>query len=227
MCTTFVQRADNVIIAMNFDNNGMKFSIDTSPNIFQILVDGGRGRYPSFGINRNGTFINNLIVDSNGKGLYRRPSKKVTHTTKLVTDILAETIAHTEIDDYLKHVEVVNTPDFSTHNMIVDKHGNIWIVEPGRGIIFSPFDETPNYIMTNFSLYDFNNQLSCDRYITVQNMLHENTNLTIEKAFKILEATKQNGEWKTDLSLVYSQKENAVYYCLYSDFGHLQKFSFS
>lgn len=225
MCTSFVQRTDSMIIAMNFDNNGMSFTVNTSsPDLFQVLVDGGRGKYPSFGINSSGTFANNLMVDSNGKGLYRRPSKKVTHMTKLVTDLLNETIPPTEIDSYLKNMEVVNTPDFSTHSMIVDKQGNVWVVEPGRGIICSPFEESPFYIMTNFSLCDFNGKLSCNRYITAQNMLQNAGSLTVEKAFTILEACGQSGEWNTDLSMVYSQKEHVVYYCLHSDFSRLQKF---
>jgi GNAT superfamily N-acetyltransferase len=35
-------------------------------------IQGGRGKYPSFGVNSAGVFINNLLVDSNGKGLYKR-----------------------------------------------------------------------------------------------------------------------------------------------------------
>lgn len=74
---------------MNFDNNGMDYSINTSdPGFFLVLVNGGRGKFPSFGVNKNGEFFNNLVVDSNGKGLYRRPNKNVTHTTKFITDIL-------------------------------------------------------------------------------------------------------------------------------------------
>lgn len=89
MCTSFIHRKNGKIIGMNFDNNGMDYSINTSdPGFFLVLVNGGRGKFPSFGVNKNGEFFNNLVVDSNGKGLYRRPNKNVTHTTKFITDIL-------------------------------------------------------------------------------------------------------------------------------------------
>lgn len=78
MCTSFIYRGQDTIIGMNFDNNGMKFNIDTkNPEWFTVLVDGGRGKCPSFGVNSSGEFFNSLVVNSNGKGLYRRASKKV------------------------------------------------------------------------------------------------------------------------------------------------------
>jgi hypothetical protein len=104
---------------MNFDNNGMKFGIDRKdPKQFTVLVDGGRGKYPSFGVNSAGVFINNLLVDSNGRGLYKRASNKVTHTSKLAKDVLDGTIAQEDLSSYLERIEVVNGPDFSVHNMI-------------------------------------------------------------------------------------------------------------
>ena len=51
MCTSFIYRGQDTIIGMNFDNNGMKYTIDTkNPNRFTVFVDGGRGKCPSFGV---------------------------------------------------------------------------------------------------------------------------------------------------------------------------------
>ncbi len=53
MCTSFIHRKSNTIIGMNFDNNGMDYSISTNdPDCFLVLVNGGRGKYPSFGANK-------------------------------------------------------------------------------------------------------------------------------------------------------------------------------
>jgi len=77
MCTSFVDRRDDLIVAMNFDNNGWDFVLNTNNSkLFIIDVDIGYGKYPSFGINSNGIFVNNLFVDSNGKGLYKRKKKQ-------------------------------------------------------------------------------------------------------------------------------------------------------
>lgn len=234
MCTSFVSRKNDVLIAMNFDNNGMSFSVNTKdPKQFVVLVDGGRGKYPSFGINSDGTFINNLCVDSNGKGLYKRASKKVTHTSKFSSDILAGIILPEQISGYLENVEVVNGPDFSVHNMIVDKDGNVWIVEPGRGVIYSGVDEVPYFVMTNFSLCDM--QVSeelqgegADRYITAKTMLEKNFNINVNTAFEILESVKQSdGVWTTEFSMVYTKNERSIYYCLNNDIGKIHKYTFA
>lgn len=63
MCTSFISRTQDIIIGMNFDNNGMNYSIKTNvPNQFTVFVDGGRGKCPSFGVDSNGVFFNNLVV---------------------------------------------------------------------------------------------------------------------------------------------------------------------
>jgi hypothetical protein len=217
---------------MNFDNNGMKFAIDTKdPEQFTVLIDGGRGKVPSFGVNSDGMFVNHLTVDSNGKGTYKRPSLKVTNTSKLVKDILNGTIFQDNINSYLQNIEVVNVPDFSIHNMISDNNGNVWIVEPGRGIIYSPTKETPYFIMSNFSLCDYNITglligSGTERYKAAEKMLSEAYDLDVSGAFKILQSVMQKeGEWITAFSMVYSQREHAVYYCLNGNFEEILKCS--
>ncbi|OPJ56100.1 hypothetical protein [Clostridium chromiireducens] len=233
MCTSFIHRREDILIAMNFDNNGMNYQIDTKDsNKFVVLVDGGRGKVPSFGINKDGMFINHLMVDSNGKGLYKRPSKKVTSTAKLVKDVLNGEINSELIDSYFKGMEIVNVPDYSIHNMISDKHGNVWVAEPGRGTIHSPAKETHYFIMTNFSLCDFKETgilagTGTERYKIAEEMLSKEECLEVKGAFRILESVIQkDGEWKTAISMVYSQKEQAVYYCLDGDFKNIHQYSF-
>jgi hypothetical protein len=231
MCTSFISRKNDVIIGMNFDNNGMAYSVDTKRhNWFVVNVDGGRGKYPSFGVNKNGLFFNNLVVDSNGKGHYRRPSKNVTHTTKLIGDLLNGTIKEEDLKDYLGRIEVVNTPDWSCHNMIIDSSANVYIVEPGRGNIFSPYKESDYYIMTNESIIDMQkngNHAKCDRYKVVDKELNSIIDLQPKKAFEILQkAFQTDGEWKTELSMVFSKKEGKVYYCVSGDITKLREYTF-
>lgn len=233
MCISFIKRKDDIIIAMNFDNNEMNYSINTKdPKQFVVLIDGGRGKCPSFGVNSEGMFINHLMVDSNGKGLYKRPSKKVTSTIKLVKEVLDGTIISEDLCTYLEKMEIVNVPELSIHNMICDNDGNVWITEPGRGIIHSPAKDTPYFIMSNFSLCDYKETglltgSGVDRYEIADEMLSNADNLDVKGAFKILESVMQkNGEWKTAVSIVYSKKEQAVYYCIDGDFGVKHKYLF-
>lgn len=234
MCTSFVFRKDNnILVGMNFDNNGMPFSIKKDNKQFVIYVDGGRGKWPSFGINNEGTFINNLLVDSNGKGLYKRASSKVTHVSRFTGDILSGAIQPNEVVHYLENIEIVNSPDYSIHNMIVDKDGNTTIVEPGRGVIYSPASESKFFVMTNFSLCDL---LKCgeltgcgtDRYLKAKHILNNTDKLDITGAFELLNQVKQDsGDWITQFSFVYSHKEKTVYYCYNADFTAISNFSFA
>lgn len=232
MCTSFIYRGEDTIIGMNFDNNGMKYTIDTkNPDWFTVLVDGGRGKYPSFGVDNSGRFFNSLVVNSNGKGLYRRPSKKVTHTTKLISDILNGIINPENLEEYLANIEVVNTPGWSCHNMLCDSVGNAWVVEPGRGNIKNSADSSPFFVMTNFSLWDHLNEnalCDCIRYKTASKELEKVEELNIEKAFNILDSVSQrNGEWITDFSMVYSKKLRTVYYCINGDFNKILQHKFT
>lgn len=234
MCTSFIHRKSDVFIAMNFDNNGMPFNVKMDdPTQFVALVDGGRGKWPSFGVNAYGVFCNNLNVNSNGRGLYKRAGKKVTHTSKLTTDILSGVISPGEIGGYLDTVEVVNSPDHSVHNMITNTEGDVWVVEPGRGVIYSPANESPYFVVTNFSLCDYHGQGTpegdgADRYIAATALLSGFDKMNVDSAFQVLNAAKQDkGDWKTVLSIVYSQKERTVYYCFDGNFANVSKFSFA
>jgi hypothetical protein len=218
MCTSFVFRGEDTIIGMNFDNNGMDYSIDTkTKDWFVALVNGGRGKYPSFGVNMRGIFFSNLVVNSNGKGLYRRPSAKVTHTTKLISDIYKGALSTEGLHDYLNSAEVVNTPDWSCHNMIVDSKDGVFIVEPGRGHIYSAKDESRYVVMANESILDMrNNQAgsTCERYKVITRGLEGVASLDVPQAFSLLEkAFQKGGEWQTALTLVFSKNEGKVYYC--------------
>jgi len=228
MCTSFVWRKGSVLVAMNFDNSA-PFTLSTKdPKQFVILCGGA----PCFGVNSNGSFVNHLMVDSNGNGRYKR-GKNVVHTIKLITDILSGKLSQESITAFLSEKEIVNVPDHSCHSMIADKTGNVWVVEPGRGVIHSPADDSSFCLMTNFSLVDYKASGKMegggvDRYMIADKLLSGVNHLDVTRAFEILDAAKQSeGEWQTAFSMVYSQNENAVYYCYNGEFQNIQKFTFA
>lgn len=230
MCTSFISRKGDTYIAMNFDNNGMKYIIDTKkPGWFIVYVNTGKIKSPSFGIHKNGMFFNNLCVDSNGKGDYRR-IKGVTHTTKLIANIIDGKLDTDNLNAFLSQTEIVNVPDWSTHNMICDEYGNVWIIEPGRGNMYNAVDQFEFCIMTNTSLLDAKNAgkcVDCFRYETAEKLLKECNKMNVDKAFSILDAVKQDkGEWLTDFSMVFSKKEQKVYYCQNHDFSNIKEYQF-
>jgi len=53
-------------------------------------------------------------------------------------------------------MKIVNAPNLCTHNLIADKNGNVWVIEPGRGIIKNKAEESSYFLITNFSLIYYN-----------------------------------------------------------------------
>lgn len=84
--------------------------------------------------------------------------------------------------------------------------------------------------MTNESLIDMQkngNQSKCNRYNAVNNGFNSIIDLNQTNAFEILQnALQTDGEWKTELSIVFSKKEGKVYYCLKGDINKLCEYTF-
>lgn len=230
MCTSFISQKDGSMIGMNFDNNGMKYKISTvKKGWFIVYVDTGKIKVPSFGVREDGAFFNNLCVDSNGKGDYKR-GKGPMHTTKFLTDIIENKIELDKLNDFFRETRIVNVPNWSTHNMICDSHQNVWMIEPGRGIIYYKASDYKYCIMTNESVWDVLNEgktIECPRYQLAEKLLEENKRVTVDKAFQILDCVKQSeGEWITDFSMVFHKKEKKVYYGEKQDFKQIKEYSF-
>lgn len=231
MCTSFVKKTgDNFYIAMNFDNNGMSYSIQTGKkDWFIVSITVNKVKYPSFGVHKSGIFFNNLFVDANEKGKYKR-GKGVVHTSRFLSDIINEKACADNLEEYLEQTEIVNVPDFSTHNMICGTKGDVWIIEPGRGNIHHTLKNGEFKIMTNASLIDSmknGEEVSCKRYITGKKLLSNGEDFNLDRAFEILDAVKQTEtEWKTEFSMVYDKSAWTIYYCENQDFTNIQKFIF-
>ncbi len=95
--------------------------------------------------------------------------------------------------------------------MITDHMGNVWIVEPGRGIRFSPCKESAYCILSNVSVLEA--PLDCPRARTAKTMLDEKPNPDVSDLFGILCAVSQTGEWETQLSMVYDVSARRLYTC--------------
>ena len=229
MCTCFVYRKENILIGMNFDNDGKAFKISSSSNRdFLVSVSAGKNYFPSFGINPNGIFVCDLMVDSHGAGVYKRQTDKRWVTTSLIKFILENDVQFEDLKTKLQRTEIVNAPNLSTHNLIVDRQGNICVVEPGRRNIFTEPHDSHWYIMTNFPLSDYAEIVppspsggGSDRYVKALNMLASMSGrMTVEQGFEVLKGVAQNSpNWTTKLSLVYDATQQELFYCLDGNFA--------
>ena len=236
MCTSYVYRKENVLVGMNFDNDGKDFKISANVgNDFLVSVKVGNKYFPSIGVNQNGVFVNDPLVDSNGEGRYKRQNDKRWVTTSLIKYIMDKDVEFEDVKDVLDKVEIVNGPKTSTHNLIVDPKGNTCVVEPGRKNIFSDAKNSEWYVVTNFPLSDYKETTpvnvsgsGSDRYLKVVDKFSKLDNsLTVEKGFEILESVKQDGpEWTTQLSMIYDGKNRKLFYCLHQKFDEIIEYAF-
>ena len=116
--------------------------------------------------------------------------------------------------------------------MIVLPDGDVYVAEPGRGVLYSPKEEAPFFVMTNFSLLDaretgFAAGDGAERYRIVTRRLAGLKSLSVNEAFSVLDAAKQEtGEWRTVFSMVYCKSERAVYFCRDREWEKTEKHAF-
>ena len=69
--------------------------------------------------------------------------------------------------------------------------------------------------------------VECNRYNVIKNELENKIDVNDDNAFKILEKSFQNeGEWKTELSIVFSKKDGKVYYCSNREITNISEYAF-
>lgn len=125
--------------------------------------------------------------------------------------------------------EIVNVPDWSTHNRIGDSNGNVWIIEPGRGSLYVSLCENDYQVITNESILDNaeNKKFQCTRYHQAVDLLSRKTSFDVADAFELLKQVKQNGKERVaECSFVYDRNENTVYYCEDQKYHDIRKHTY-
>lgn len=235
MCTSFVVHGDQTIIGMNLDISDRPIKFVLKGNDQLIIMQSENGKfYPAFGCNRNGTFMNLLMVDSHEDGVYKR-GKNCVHIMRLFDEILSSKINISSLGDYLHTNKIVNVPDYSVHSMIAGKEHITHIVEPGREPINMDSIDTSFMVLTNFALseqleksYKQVTGPGHDRYVKAYEMISSYIqSFNMEHAFQILrETAQQSGEYPTQLSLISIPEEHKVFFVLPSDYTRVFEYCF-
>lgn len=220
---------------MNFDisKRPIKLALIGESQLIIFQQDAGQF-FPAFGINKNGTFMNLLMVDSNEEGKYRR-GKNCVHIMKLFDDVLADRIEASSLKTLLAEKEIVNVPNHSVHSMIAGKNRQSYIVEPGRKNIELGSLDRDFMVLTNFPLsetldqeYGEVNGFGSERYKKAyETILINKETFNMENGFSLLKETVQKeGEFPTQFSMIFIPEEQVVYFTLNTDFDKIFKFSF-
>jgi len=229
MCTSFIFRGNDTLIGMNYDNHGMNFHLEPyNANRFIISMKAWGKSRPLLGVRADGIFANQQVINTCDSGHFRL-GLHVVHTSQLIGYILSGKISSYNIGKYLSCHTVVNPPKQSLHSMIADVNGEGWIVEPGRGNVCYDKD-THFFVMSNCPIYGVANGkwegFGVKRQTTAQCILEKaDKHFDVQDAFRVLQAVQQTeGDWITEISLVYSALENAVYYCFNHNYGEIKKY---
>ncbi|MBN2444390.1 MAG: hypothetical protein JXJ04_23710 [Spirochaetales bacterium] len=236
MCTSFVYRKKSIIVGMNYDNDGKEILLSTKTgNDFLISVKIRGTLFPSAGINREGIFINDQTVDSEGEGKYKRQTDKRWVTTAIVNKIMNNELQFDDLEEILGKTEIMNGPFTSTHNLIVNKQGSTCLIEPGRKNIFSTQEDSSFYTLTNFPLSEYDDLQpeivsgsGSDRYLAANSFLKQDMEkLTPIDYFELLKKVSQKGpEWSTEVSLIYDVTHHLLYLCFHNNFDSIYEYSF-
>jgi len=224
MCTSFVFKGNDVIVGFNFDNEPTADIKIKSKDGFVYGVYRFKDRFSaSFGVNRDGGFSNQLTVPPSEKGSYLR-STSVQRIDLLAEDYLNSKISFEQAVDIASKRPLVNVPGLSVHSQLSDRYGRVLILEPGRGY---KVREEKYSVMTNFSFFEpmatkDASGSGYDRYITASRILQNATEVFGPMdGMKLLEQCRQTGSFVTLVSMVYSVRENKVYWCLRGDYEKL------
>lgn len=234
MCTSFAITSTKTIIGMNYDGTNEIKILLKEDNQFLILLKIDGQFFPSFGINKSGTFMNTLMVNPNEEGKYRR-GKNVIHMMKFFEQVMGETVKFHDLKGFLEINTIVNVPNFSVHSMIGGKNGDTYIVEPGSKNFQSNSLNDGVAVLTNFPIcdcvcenYKEAKGIGEERYKKAYSMiLDRKETFNIQDGFEVLKETMQHsGEYPTKLSMVSILEDKEIYFTINGDFNKVFKFSF-
>ena len=231
MCTRFVYHGDDLITGFNFDIDlsVWKHKVIKERERFYIGILRPDGMYHSYhGINKNGNVGTLLYVHGNPAGIYQDSPDCMT-ISDLTEQFIKAQLSFDKVLEIIKSKEITYAPDATMQAMLSDVHGRVLIIEPGIGYR----EEHKRYsLITNYSLMKPESTKNFivqgdDRYERALQLLDRcENNFSISDAFALLQAVRQEGEWATRVSFVYSAKEQTVYYAENNHFERITKFGF-
>lgn len=227
MCTRFVHRGDDLIVGFNFDIDLAMWDhkVIADENRFYIGIRRPDGAYHSYhGVNKNGNFATLLYVQGNENAQPSNAANNEIAIHNFAEEYIKGNISYNDALAMLRKDKIVYAEDTTMQALFSDARGRAVIIEPGIGYR----EISGSYaLITNYSVLD--PKSTCpyiipgdDRYERANEVLkHSNENFSVENALCLLLEVRQEGEWATRVSFVWSAEQNAVYYVLNNNFDNV------
>ena len=231
MCTRFVYRGNDMITGFNFDIDlsVWKHKVIEERERFYIGILRPDGVYHSYhGVNQNGNVGTLLYVHGNPAGAYQKGREFMT-IADLTEQFIKAQISFDDVLQIARSKKIVYAPDATMQAMLSDVQGRTFVIEPGIGYR----EEQSKYsLITNYSLMNPESTKDFivsgdDRYERALPLLDNyKSKFSLSNAFELLYTVRQEGEWATRVSFVYSANDQTVYYVENNNFEHIRKFKF-
>ncbi len=231
MCTAFVKNGASRIVGFNFDldQSAFRYRVCKTREMFYIGICVGSTTYKTHGVNRNGNF-GNLPYRNGAVPCAMRRGARVRRLDLVNQAFIAGKCSYAELLETVRDKEIVDVPGMSMHSLFSDREGHMLLVEPGSGYRECSEDHA---IITNYPIIDPPADLSpvwygASRQQTGEDILQNSGDgFSWQDGLKLLSAVTQGEPWATRVSFVYSDRDNAVYYCLNGDFDRVQVHRFA
>lgn len=227
MCTAFIKRGDDLLFGYNLDIDPAvwNYSIIKKKSIFTVGIRLGSTLYYTHGVNEEGHFAN--LPYMNGADVGHRGVGRGQYRIDLLVDrYLRGKLSYRQVSEIAGSKTLVSGAGASVHALVGDGEGHILLLEPSYGV--REIRETCACV-TNFPLIpalpDYSNPFyGKERYDRACSILRSaDDSFSALDGMELLKTVKQEGQWGTRLSFVYSRRENAVYFCTDGEFGHMEK----
>jgi hypothetical protein len=239
-CTSFAVYGSKIFYGMNFDypDVELKFVITTSGEfkIFQALFVQNGNTSAICGMNSKGLF-------SSIQMLYPEVTSWTTPQPPAIIDLYGAytyMLANSSDLEYalnimnLMGIKVIHVQGTTLHNFFADKYGKAYVLEVGEDKNFLTPAENNFLVMTNFPNNQFIgkpldeiNGVGADRYKTAFQYIQTNKDtFSFNNGLETLQKTVQaNGDYKTQVSLLFDPATNEIFIVLKRDFTKIWKVS--
>jgi len=225
MCTAIAKKGNDLIYGFNLDIDpaAWNFALYRNDRYFTVGITVGRTLYFTHGVTAAGRFGN--VPYMNGESFPVPRGMRRARLDQMMDRYIRGAYSFEDVAEITRTKAVVSVPATTLHALVGSERGELLIVEPGYGTQTVTEDYA---VLTNFPLLaglrDFSNPFyGKERYDTARSALRESgPDFSADDAMRLLAQVKQEGQWGTRISFAYSQRENAVHYCLNGDFSDLR-----
>lgn len=229
MCTAIAYKGNDLIYGFNLDIDPAvwNFSVRKTRSLFAIGITVGKTTHYVHGVNSLGHFSN--VPYMNGERFSAPRGVRKERIDLLSDRYLRGLYTFENVENIIRTKAVCSIPAATMHSLVGNEKGDFLIIEPGLGAkkVEENFAALTNFpVLTQLPDY-MNPFYGKDRYDRAYAVLSKaGAEFSAADALELLHETRQEGQWGTKVTFVYSANANSVTYYLNGDIAHAEVHGF-